>query len=148
MNNKYINIHGIPKRSMGTVRFTVSTHKFSLKKKIQTHKLHTRKWLKYCINLTTHFINIQIQQLRVRFEQFSIKARAHVQIWEPCVRLVISQTTQQNQFAQQGPGENIIIWGLALKKIDSELLTNAEGYVNFQPPEIFSLQENELRGFS
>ena len=33
------------------------------------------------------------------------------------------------------------------KKIDSGLLTNTEGYVNFQPPEIFSLQENELRGF-
>ena len=28
MNNKYINIHRIPERSMGTVRFTMSTHKF------------------------------------------------------------------------------------------------------------------------
>ena len=28
-NNKYINIHGIPKRSMGTMRFTVLIHKFS-----------------------------------------------------------------------------------------------------------------------
>ena len=63
-NNKYINIHGIPERSMSTVKFIVSTHKFLKTKKIQTHKQHTRKWLKYYINLTTHFINIKIQQLK------------------------------------------------------------------------------------